>query len=298
MKNKNICVIGGLGFVGRNLTEILDNSNYITIFDIGDRPKSLLNHIEYVDVSRNNLNKLKNCYYDFIFYLVGNSSVGNSVSNPILDLEKNTIHLLNFLEIIKNNHSKLIFASSAACYGEMKNSITANNDEPISPYGITKLYSEKYLKYYHKHYGLQILICRFFSLFGKYNQKQVIYDTTLRLLNYPSKLTIFNPKSRRDFIYVDEAIEAMLFLCNQNKFNAEVFDIGMGKSLSIFELTETIQNFLNIYPLIKTIKTNFTGDPEVQIANINKLKRLGFNFRTSTLYNLRKTVDWIVRITK
>lgn len=298
MKNQKICIIGGLGFLGRNLTEVLDDSNQITILDIGEKPKYLSNHIEYVNASINNLNIFKKQYYDFIFYFAGNASVGKSVSNPILDLEKNALHLLNLLEMIKNSNSKLIFASSAACYGEMKNPETAYNDEPISPYGISKLFSEKYLKYYNKYYSLQILICRFFSPFGEYNRKQVIYDTTLRLLKKPEKLTVYNPNSRRDFIYIKEAIKAMLFLCDHNQFNAEVFDIGTGKTVSIFKLTKTIQNIVNIHPLIEKKDKNFTGDPEIQTSNINKLKILGFNFRTSTLDNLRKTVNWIERITR
>jgi UDP-glucose 4-epimerase len=298
MRNKKICVIGGLGFIGRNLTEILDKSNQITILDIGEKPKYLSNYIEYVDSTINNLNIFKKQYYDFIFYFAGNSSVGNSVSNPVLDLEKNTFHLLNLLEIIKNSNSKFIFASSAACYGEMKNSVTAHNDEPISPYGISKLFSEKYLEYYNKHYGLQILICRFFSPFGEYNLKQVIYDTTLRLLKNQNNLMIFNPNSRRDFIYIGDAIKAMLFLCDQNQFNAEIFDIGRGKTLSIFELTEIIQNILNIHLLIEKKNKNFTGDPAVQTSNINKLKVLGFDFSTSTIDNLRKTINWIKGINK
>ena len=298
MKNKQICIIGGLGFLGRNLSEMLDETNQITVVDIGERPEYLSNHIKYVSVINNNIELFIKKKFDYIFFLAGNASVGSSVSNPVADLKKNTMDLLNILEILKNKKSKFIFASSAACYGEMKNPVTANKIEPISPYGISKLFSEKYLKYYHKHYGMHILICRFFSLFGEYNQKQVIYDTTIRLLKHPEKLTIYNPNSQRDFVYIREAIKAMLFLCNKDRFGAEVYDIGRGKNLSIYKLTVAIGRILNIFPTIKKIDKEFTGDPNVQIADINKLKKLGFDFSTSTLDNLRKTTNWIRGISK
>lgn len=298
MKNKKICIIGGLGFIGRNLTEMLDNSNQIIILDVGERPKYLLSHLKYVDASSNNLNVFKKRYYDFIFYFAGNASVGKSVSNPILDLEKNTVHLLNLLEMIKNTNSKFIFASSAACYGEMNDAVTAFNDEPISPYGISKLFSENYLKYYHMNYGVPILICRFFSLFGEYQKKQVVYDTTIKLIKYPDELTMFNPNSQRDFIYIKEAIRAMLFLCDRDQFNAGVYDIGRGKTLSIFELTIAIGRMLNIFPKIKKIEKEFTGDPKVQIAKIDNLANLGFDFNTTMIDNFKKTIYWIKGINK
>lgn len=298
MKNNKICIIGGLGFIGSNLTKILDNSNQITILDIGEKPKYLLNHIKYTDAVFDSLNIFKKQNYDYIFYLAGNASVGESVSNPVLDLEKNTVHLLNLLEIIKNRKSKLIFISSAACYGEMKNHETAYSNEPISPYGMSKLFSEKYLKYYNKHYGLQVLICRLYSPFGEYNQKQVIYDTILRLLKHPKKITIYNPNSQRDFIYIAEAIRAILFLCDQNQFTADNFDVGRGENMSILEVSKKIMDILNIHPVIKTETKKFTGDPIKQIANTNKLKTLGYNFSTSISSDLLKTINWIKEINK
>ena len=298
MKNRKICIFGGLGFFGRNLTEMLDESNHITVVDIGERPEFLSDSINYLNMTTESHKIYGHHQFEYIFYLVGNTSIARSVSDPVFDLENNTIQLLKLLESVKNEKPKLIYPSSAACYGEMKNPLTALKNEPMSPYGISKLFSENYLRYFHMNYGVPVLICRFFSLFGEYNNKQVIYDSTLRLLEHPDKLTIFNSNSQRDFIYIKEAIRAMFFLCDENQFNADVFNIGRGEAKSISHLTKEIQEILHIYPTIETENGQFTGDPQMQIANIDKLKKLGFNYDSSQISNLVKTIEWIKRTSK
>lgn len=294
MINKNICIIGGLGFVGRNLIEMLHSSNKITVLDIIDKPIIFDKNINYINVKVHKYDILKDQLFDYIFYLVGNASVTKSVNNPIFDLKKNTIELLKVLEIIKINKTKLIYASTAACYGEMNNIPTRFIDKPISPYGISKLTSEYYLKYYNNEYNIPVLICRFFSLYGEYNRKQVIYDTTIRLLKSNNdKIDIYNPDSKRDFIYIKEAINAVLFLCKKNQFNGEVFDIGHGETKSIFEIYLEISEILKISKKSNKIKKEFIGDPEMQISNPKKLKDLGFSFEGKHLKNLIKTINWI-----
>ena len=73
---------------------------------------------------------------------------------------------------------------------------------------------------------------------------------------------------------------------------------NFNKTTSIIELTIEIGKILNILPKIKKIDKEFTGDPKVQIANINKLKYLGFDFNIKTLDSLRKTINWIKGIKK
>lgn len=295
MKDKKICIVGGAGFVGMNLVDMLEESNQIVVIDILDDPKKLYTtkrELRYSNYLKEGFTVFEEDIFDFVFYLAGNSSIRRSIKDPILDLNKNTVSLLEFLEITKENSAKLIFASTAACYGEM-NALSSSFYYPISPYGISKYASEQYLRYYHETYHLPVLIPRFFSLFGEYNTKQVVYDTTKRLIQSPHSITVYNPLHRRDFIYIKEALRAVLFLCEKNFFQCDVFDIGRGHAISILDLTKKIAKILELKPQIKERNIAHIGDPLLQRADIEKLLKSGFKFKTSFDDNLAKTIKWV-----
>ena len=184
-----------------------------------------------------------------------------------------------------------MFFSTAAVYGEMDKERLIS---PISPYGISKFCAEEYLKFYHRNYGIPVMICRFFSIFGKYNTKQVIYDITKKVTSDKKLMTIINPDHKRDFIHIDEAINALLFLCENSPFEGESFDIGSGQSISIMQLYKKIANILKINKKsISRIDKNI-GDPKVQKSDINPLKELGYVFNKDFESHLENTIEWII----
>jgi UDP-glucose 4-epimerase len=292
MKENTIGIIGGAGFLGRNMIEKLDKSNSITVFDVGVRPEFLPESIVYHDLGKHKIDNIKDCQFELIYHFAGNSSVGHSVKDPIMDVERSVVPLLEILEFAKNNCKKFIFSSSAACYGEMLDQSTRYQDNPISPYGISKKMSELYIKYYSNNSHLNVEIYRFFSLFGKYNRKQVVYDTVVRLLENPSELVVYNPNSTRDFIFVDDAIK---IICNYNP-GTNPTDIGTGTSTSILSLTKLICQVLNCDPKITTIQNKFVGDPIMQIADVSQIEADGFIFENHSLVkNIVTTIDWIIK---
>ena len=165
MKDKNICIFGGAGFVGQNLSDTFSTSNKVTIADIIEKPTWISSQkLSYIDLSKLSYSSIDPSVFDYIFLLAGNASVSKSVLNPKYDLESNTLSLLNLFSASDFSKTKIIFFSSAAVYGEMK---THNQLSPISPYGISKLCSENYLKYYHKallKYIINILLFILISL--------------------------------------------------------------------------------------------------------------------------------------
>ena len=289
IKNKKICIIGGLGFLGRNLYSILKANNEVVIIDTIDNYKE--KNLQYYNYHNNGFNIFRSQKFDYIFFFSGSASAGRSVKEPIYDLKQNTQILLELLEIIKDTNLKLIFASSAACYGEMNNKI----HYPISPYGISKLASEQYLKFYYDTYGLPVLICRYFSLFGEHQIKQVVFDTVFKLLKDSSEVEVYNPNYERDFIYIKEAIQITLSLCESDIFNAVPIDIGRGESYTILELTKIISQILGLDPIYKFRQSESPGVPQKQIANITTLKQNWFNFTNNFQTNLRKTIEWILK---
>ena len=110
MKDKNICIFGGAGFVGQNLADKFSASNKVTIMDIIEKPFWLSSQkISYIDLSKSTYSSIDPSVFDYIFLLAGNASVSKSVLNPKHDIESNTLSLLNLLSVSDFSKTKLIF---------------------------------------------------------------------------------------------------------------------------------------------------------------------------------------------
>ena len=129
----------------------------------------------------------------YFIWLVG-SSVGQSISNPLLDFKKTVLSTSNLLEFLeKNLSSKIIFASSAAVYGDIHNGPIKENDkcEPFSPYGCNKFIAEKLLDTYSKNFNISSCVIRFFSIYGTGSKKQLIWDICTKLNRNQKTIELF-----------------------------------------------------------------------------------------------------------
>jgi UDP-glucose 4-epimerase len=250
-----------------------------------------LDTCNYLDYNNSGFDIFKNKSFDVIIFSAGNASVSNSIKRPIYDLNTNTILLLELLEIIKDNPTKIVFFSSAACLGDPSQKINT----PLSPYGVSKLASENYLKTYNRLYSIPVIICRIFSIFGEYNNKQMFYDTVKRFKKDKDNIVIYNPQSVRDFIYVGEVVEIINYLINNSKFNCEVYDIGTGNSITVENITKKIMKLMNITGQVKYDIIKGASDPIQQVSNINSLISLGYNFKYPIDKSIQRTVEWIIK---
>ena len=290
MDKKEICIIGGAGFLGRHLLETFKDEN-ITIIDIVDRESindSRFDKYDYINYNISGFGVIKDKNFDYIFFLAGNASVSKSIEDPIFDINTNTLLLIELLETVKSNPTKIIFTSSAACLGEE----SSDSNIPISPYGVSKLASENYLRVYSSLYSIPILICRIFSIYGEYNTKQMMYDTVKRLEKDSNNITIYNPKSIRDFIYVGEVVEIIKFLAINVDFNCEIFDVGSGVSVTVEDMTKRIMKVMNIKASVSFAEIVSLGDPLEQISNIKPLISSGYEFKYNMERGIRNTVTW------
>tara|TARA_B100001250_G_C19816410_1_gene798671 strand:- start:5667 stop:6560 length:894 start_codon:yes stop_codon:yes gene_type:complete len=290
---KEICIVGGAGFLGKHLLQTYEEER-VTVIDVINESKIedwILNTCNYVDYNLSGFDILERKKFDIVIFSAGNASVFNSIKNPIYDLNTNTSLLLELLEIIKANPTKVVFFSSAACLGDPSQGINS----PLSPYGVSKLASEEYLRVYNRLYSIPVIICRIFSIFGEYNTKQMIYDTVKRFEKDKDNIIIYNPKSVRDFIYVREVGEIIRYLINNAEFNCEVYDIGTGNSITVEEMTKKIMNIMNINGQVKYDTIKSAGDPIKQVSDIGPLISLGYEFKYSIDKGIQRTVEWIAR---
>ena len=186
IKNKNILIPGGAGFIGTNLIEALIKAqNYIVLIDnfneyykgkeenLAEVTSGYKNLKDYMvikgDLLDTSIYEKINCDIDIIFNLVAQAGVRYSIQNAAEVSNNNIQSTINILEYaLKKNVKKVINASSSSVYG---NPIYTPCDEkhpknPISPYAVSKLCGEMYTDYYHREYGLPTTSLRFYTVYG------------------------------------------------------------------------------------------------------------------------------------
>ena len=189
MKNKNILITGGLGFIGSHIANHLMNDNQVTIIDnlttgtiknLKDENNENLK-IKIEDIRNINFDEFTEDV-DYIFHLAAMASVPLSVENPLECNEINvdaTVNLLN--SAVKNDVEKIVFSSSSAVYGENRN-IPLKESEPFmptSPYAATKASCELYLNTFYESYGLKYTALRYFNVFGPNQHKNSQYAAVI-----------------------------------------------------------------------------------------------------------------------
>ena len=152
---------------------------------------------------------------------------------------------LKMLEVCRiNNIPKFIFSSTSAIYGNTKTPTSETNlTNPISPYATTKLIGENYCKLYNKIYGLDTVCLRYFNVYGNRMNNEGGYKLVMpifkdQILNN-KPLTINNDgEQRRDFVHVEDIVEANILSAIQKNSCGEIFNVGSGKNYSVNEIAD------------------------------------------------------------
>lgn len=296
-------VTGGAGFIGSHLVDKLISlghevdivDNFSTGLDENVNPKArvISNGLGVV---------LHNCMvdigsYDFIFHLSGNASVVKSVGRPLLDFDYNARATLLLLEEIVNKRGPhLIYASTGAVYGNPAIVPIREQDPtvPISPYGVSKLASERMAYVYSQIYRIPVTIARLFSVYGPRQRKQVIYDIASSLVRNPYGLSLRGDGEQiRDFLYVDDAVEALIHLAMHDWGKGEVYNVASGISKTINEVADRIAGELHAEPKVSYFRDIYPGDPRAWVVRTTKINELGFFPRYSFDEGIIRTVNWI-----
>ncbi len=283
LKDAKIMVTGGAGFIGFHLCKKLsDLTPNLTIYDnmssgkmenVKDLPKA---HFVKADI----LNLKKLCSMekaDLIYHLAAQVVVPYSMENPVEDFETNARGTLNVLEKARKDDARLVFASSAAVYGNPTRLPTPEDYgcNPFSCYGLSKVVGEEYCDIYMKQYGLDITILRFANVYGS-RCHGVISDFLDKLSRDPEKLEIIGTGLQsRDFVHISDVVDALMLSAQSETAVDEVFNIGFGETTKIIDLAKMILGILHLSDRTRVTTTNVSwqGDINTIWFDITKAKK-------------------------
>lgn len=281
LKGKNILVTGGAGFIGFHLTKkLLELGANVTIYDnmssgkmenVKDNPKATFTKGDILDLKT----LLGLPKFDIIYHLAAQVVVPYSMENPTDDFETNARGTLNVLEKARKDKARLIFASSAAVYGNPTQLPTqeAYGFHPFSCYGLSKVVGEQYTHIYTLQYGLEATILRFANVYGS-RCHGVINDFMDKLQKDPTKLEIIGTgQQARDFVHVSDLAEALVLAAGENAIG-KTYNLGFGKTTKIIELANMMLDILKLSGKTKVTTTNVSwqGDIHTIWFDITKAK--------------------------
>jgi UDP-glucose 4-epimerase len=235
-----ICVTGGAGFIGSHVARSLIEAGHqvVIVDDLSTGRKENVPpeaELAVVDVrSPAAAELLSSRSVEVLVHHAAQMDVRRSVEDPRFDAVVNILGLINLLEAARTTGvRRLVFASTGgAIYGEQdEHPATERHPErPVSPYGVSKLASERYLYFYHYAYGLDVTCLRYANVYGPrqnpHGEAGVVAIFFHKLLRGEQPVINGDGRQTRDYVFVDDVVRANLASLNQRGFH--VYNVGTG----------------------------------------------------------------------
>ena len=285
-----ILVTGGAGFIASELAQRLaeKKDNEIVIVDnllTGSKdkiPLSDYDNIHFIKCDVNNYESISSIFhsyrFDYVFHYAAVVGVQRTLENPDMVL-KDIFGIKNIANLSKNTGVKRVFfSSSSEVYGE-PGKIPQNEDtcplNSVLPYAIVKNIGEAFLRSYHKEFGLEYTLFRFFNTYGIKQSPDFVVSKFIRLALSNQDITVYGDgKQIRTFCYVDDNVNACLNAFYNDKFVNDVVNIGSDIVVEISELAEIIVKLTGSSSKIVNLPPLEMGDMQRRKPDVTKMKTL------------------------
>ena len=292
---KKILIIGSKGFIGSHAYQYFSEKTGYESWACDVVVDYVDDHYFLVDSSNSDYNELFESHtFDVCINCSGAASVADSLLHPLRDFTLNVFNVCKLLDAMRKHAlgCKFINISSAAVYGNPSTLPVCSHDatKPVSPYGQHKLHSEQLCKQYHAYFGLQTLSLRVFSAYGPGLKKQLFWDLYQKSKHTESVSIYGSGNESRDFIYIDDIIQAIDLAIVHADFTGSCVNVANGEEVYI-------KDAANIF--LGSLEKNFVfegnikkGDPVNWVANINDITSWGYKRKINLKEGLEKYIEW------
>lgn len=298
-----ILVTGGAGFIGSHLVDYLVSKKHrlVVIDDLSLGSKRNLNpkaKFYKLDIQSKQIKGIfRKEEFDFVFHLAAQINVRKSVADPLFDARVNILGSLNLLENSRSyGIKKFIFISSGgAMYGDTKKIPTSESHpaKPVSPYGVSKYATEKYLHYYQNEFGLDYTILRYANVYGPRQNPEgeagVIAIFLSRLMQNKQPIINGDGKQTRDYVYVKDVVAATTLALRKK---GAVFNVGTGRETNVVDLLKKIIK-LGEFTAKEKHGLAVRGEQKRSCLDSSKIKKeWGFQPKYCLIEGITETLKW------
>ena len=313
LKNQNILITGGAGFIGSHLFErLVENDNFTLILDNFSSPYSENEKIVSEITKNYEISKdyelikgdlvdnsiLTNIDYDIdiIFHLAAIPGVRYSIKNAAEVTNNNIISTVNIFEnALNRNVKKVVFASSSSIYGNpLYTPVDENHPKnPISPYAVSKLSCESYADYYFREYKLPVTSLRFYTVYGPRGRPDMAIRIFINNILHNKPIRIFGDGEQiRDFTYISDIIDGLILAAEIDQSSGEVFNLGCSNPVTVNQLIDKIYEITQKPKDVQYLEKQ-KGDVRVTHSKIEKAQQmLSFMPKVNIDEGLTKTYEW------
>ncbi|MGB3543125.1 NAD-dependent epimerase/dehydratase family protein [Rubrivirga sp.] len=308
-EGRPVLVTGGAGFIGSHVADRLvrEGCDVHVLDDLsGGVPSNVPDGATFHELdirSQEAADLFATHKFAALCHLAAQMDVRRSVADPPFDADVNVLGFLNLLEAGRENGlEKVAFASTGgAIYGEPDPDVNGGGPQPeshptlpMSPYGITKLVSEHYLRFYHQTHGLEYAALRFGNVYGPrqnpHGEAGVVAIFAQRLLR-GEPITINGPgEQTRDYVFVGDVVKA--FVAGLARDTSGIYNVGTGIETSVNQLFRHINEFTEA-GADENHGPAKPGEQQRSVLDVRHTKDvLGWTPEIDVATGLRTTVDW------
>ena len=246
LKNKRVLVTGGNGYLGSFLVKALEKEN-ANVFVVSRNAELLYNHFAVDITDFDTINKVvQEIQPDVVFHLAANISRSRDFAIYTDMAKVNVTGTLNVLKALQNIDAHFIFTSSSEIYGNNESPFHENQlPKPVSPYSLSKVNAEMLIQTYCLNHNKKFTNLRIFNFYGENMPEDFFIPQMINSLKREEDFLMTKGEQTRDFLYVDDVVQALLLTAkNTNSYN-ETMNVCSGKGTKLSELAAAVNERMN-----------------------------------------------------